>query len=139
MLLDTHCWLWLQFEPERLSPPALALARHEDTELVLSAVSSWEIAIKWALGKVTLPEPPHHYVPGRMRRDGIVGLPIEHADALAVDELPRHHRDPFDRLLIAQSCRHDLPLLTADPAFSAYDVRLVDARSRARGQVAPEA
>ncbi|GIW41451.1 MAG: twitching motility protein PilT [Candidatus Binatia bacterium] len=121
-LIDTHCWLWLLTSPERL--PAGLLSHLEDprNELLLSAASSWEIAIKYMLGKLQLPEPPHAYVPGRMEATGTRGLPVTHAHALRVADLPRHHRDPFDRLLVAQAQLEHLVLVTADRQFRQYDV-----------------
>ena len=96
VLPDTQCWLWMQVSPRRFSAEAVALIEHPDTELLLSAASSWEIAIKYALGKLPLPEPPPRYVPSRMQTSGVSALPVEHSHALRVAELPAHHRDPFD-------------------------------------------
>jgi PIN domain nuclease of toxin-antitoxin system len=121
-LVDTHCWLWLQASPERLAAPLLALLEDPANDLLLSAASSWEIAIKYALGKLPLPEPPSRYVPRRMTASGSRGLPIEHAHSLRVAELPLHHRDPFDRLLVAQAQIEKLVLLTVDRQFEKYDV-----------------
>src|SRR3954471_11605866 len=97
LLLDTQCWLWMQAAPERFGSETTKLLLDRRTELFLSAASSWEIAIKYALGKLPLPEPPATYVPSRMRSSGVQGLSIEHAHALHVERLPAHHRDPFDR------------------------------------------
>ncbi len=94
-------------------------------ELYLSAASSWEISIKSALGKLPLPEPPAQYVPKRMAAQGIRPLPITHTHALAVSDLPVHHSDPFDRLLIAQAQLEGMVLLTADSAFKPYGVEIV--------------
>ena len=124
-LLDTHVWLWLQTDPDRLAPEALEALEDQSNDLLLSAASSWEIAIKVALGKLDLPEPPEEYVPDRMLRHGVIGLPVEHRHALAVSALPMHHRDPFDRLLIAQAKEEDLAIVTADPSFGHYDVSLL--------------
>ncbi|MBJ7329758.1 MAG: type II toxin-antitoxin system VapC family toxin [Solirubrobacteraceae bacterium] len=121
LLLDTHVFLWLQTDPGRLGSAVDTLASQEH-ELALSAASSWEIAIKHGLGRLPLPEQPASYVPSRARRSGVDLLPIEHADALAVAELPALHRDPFDRLLIAQAIRRGLTVVTADDALRAYDV-----------------
>ncbi len=88
----------------------------------MSAVSSWEIAIKHALGRLPLPEPPQRYVPERLRAIGAEGLPIEHGHALAVATLPPHHGDPFDRLLVAQAQLLDVPIMTADPIVAQYPV-----------------
>ena len=97
LLLDTHVFLWLQTEPERHGEQ-LATVEHPRNELLLSAASSWEIALKHALGRLRLPEPPERYVPQRMRAIGAVGVAIEPSHALAASALPSVHRDPFDRL-----------------------------------------
>lgn len=128
VLLDTHCFLWMQAAPSKLSAAALAIVENADNELLLSAASSWEIAVKYALGKLPLPLPPLEYVPSRMAMTGVVGLPVEHAHALQVSVLPAHHRDPFDRLLVAQSIVERIPILTADPQLAAYEVELLSAR-----------
>jgi PIN domain nuclease of toxin-antitoxin system len=122
LLLDTHCWLWMQAEPERLGAEVLDILADEDNDLLLSAASAWEIAIKYALGKLPLPEPPDLYVPDRMATSGVVPLPVSHAAALRVAVLPPLHRDPFDRLLIAQAQLEKATVLTADRAFALYDV-----------------
>lgn len=124
LLLDTQCWLWMQVSPERFSSSARLLVETADHELLLSAASSWEIAIKHALGKLPLPEAPSRYVPSRMRTSGVSGLAIEHSHALRVAELPGHHRDPFDRLLVAQAQVEGLVLLTADRQLEPYDAEL---------------
>lgn len=100
------------------------MVRDAQNSLLLSAASSWEIAIKHALGKLPLPEEPATYVPERMRRSGVDGIAVDHAHALHVASLPSHHRDPFDRLLIAQAQLEGLVILTADPSFQLYDVEL---------------
>lgn len=125
LLLDTQSWLWMQANPERFRPDVRDELVDERNELVLSAASSWEIAIKYGLGKLPLPEAPRDYVPARMRDGGVEPLPVSHAHALQVAALPLHHRDPFDRLLIAQSQLEGLPLLTSDAIFECYDVQLV--------------
>ena len=124
-LLDTHVWLWLATRPERIRPELLDELSREQTGLVFSAVSSWEIAIKWAAGRLELPEPPAKYVPRTMRQSKAVSLAVEHTHALQVATMPRHHRDPFDRLLIAQSQIESIPIVTGDAAFDAYDVEIV--------------
>jgi len=127
LLLDTQCWLWMLLAPERFSPRARRIVEDTSHTLYLSSASAWEIAIKHALGKLTLPEPPATYVPSRVASLGIQPLSIDHAHALAVATLPPHHRDPFDRLLIAQAQLEDLPILTADPAIGLYDVATIAA------------
>jgi PIN domain nuclease of toxin-antitoxin system len=127
LLVDTHCWLWMQTAPERFSAPALALLVDTNNELLLSAASAWEIAIKFALGKLPLPAPPQDYVPSRMLTSGTKGLPVQHAHALRVAELPPHHGDPFDRLLVAQAQVEQIPIMTADPLFRRYAVEILEA------------
>lgn len=123
-LLDTHVWLWMLTEPQRLGS-AREMIEDARTELLLSAASSWEIAIKYALGRLPLPEPPAVYVPQRIRSSGVVPLAVEHSHTLAVAELPAHHRDPFDRLLIAQAGLELVPVITADGVFERYDIEVV--------------
>jgi len=125
VLLDTQCWLWMQAEPHRFSSETRKLLLDPASELFLSAASSWEIAIKYALGKLPLPEPPSTYVPSRMQSSGVIGLAVEHAHALHVESLPPHHRDPFDRLLVAQAQLEALPILTADHVLALYSVTIV--------------
>jgi PIN domain nuclease of toxin-antitoxin system len=122
LLLDTHVFLWLNAAPERLGG---ALAEIEDSRnrLVVSAASSWEIAIKHARGRLPLPDPPERYVPDLIRRIGAQALTIEHAHALGVSSLPPLHRDPFDRLLVAQARSIEATLVTADERLAEYPVR----------------
>lgn len=129
-LLDTHCWLWLQTEPERFPDHLLNRLADRAVDLFLSAASAWEIGIKHAAGRLTLPEPPEVYVPEGMRRTGTRELPVSHAHALAAAALPPHHRDPFDRLLVAQSGIEGLLLVTVDCAIQRYDVEVLRVRPR---------
>lgn len=122
LLLDTHVWLRLQTEPTRINQNVLAMLENMSNELLLSSASSWEIAVKYALGKLPLPAPPAEYVPDRMRRSGVGTLVVTHNHALHVAELPPHHRDPFDRMLVVQAQLENLEIVTADPAFSRYSV-----------------
>lgn len=127
LLLDTHVWLWMLAEPERLGHRSRELVLDGSNDLLLSSASTWELSIKAGLGRIDLPEPPATYVPSRIRASGVTAIPIEHAPAARVASLPPHHRDPFDRLLVAQAIDLDVPLLSADPALSAYDVEVLDA------------
>ena len=121
ILLDTHTFLWLQTGPKRIPRELLAdLERAE--QLFLSTASAWEISIKCALGKLSLPESASVYVPDRMRRSGIDAVAVELPHALAAGELPMHHRDPFDRVLVAQATLLNLPLASADTQLDAYGV-----------------
>jgi PIN domain nuclease of toxin-antitoxin system len=125
ILLDTHVWLWVQTDPARLGTEAVRLIEDTSNEVLLSAASSWEIAIKWALGRLPLPAPPHEYVPSRMLRSGTSGLPVEHRHVLHVATLPAHHRDPFDRVLVAQAQLEEATLMTADAVLEHYEVALI--------------
>jgi len=125
ILLDTQVFLWLQAEPERLSRRTLGLLADRGNALFLSSASAWEIAIKHALGKLRLPQSPGQYVPRRMAQSGILGLPIQLSHALRIEALPPHHREPFDRMLVAQAQIERMSLLSADPQLAAYDVRLL--------------
>jgi PIN domain nuclease of toxin-antitoxin system len=127
VLVDTHVWLWMLTAPERLTGPVRAIVEDTDNVVLLSAASAWEIAIKYGLGKLPLPQPPAVYVPARMASTGVLPLPVTHRHALRVADLPAEHADPFDRLLIAQAQLEDLPILTADEAFARYDVEVVAA------------
>jgi PIN domain nuclease of toxin-antitoxin system len=127
ILLDTQSWLWMAAAPERLSAEARLLVETTDNDLYFSAASAWEIAIKYSIGKLRLPEPPVSYVPSRLESMRVSTLAIESGHALQVAALPPHHRDPFDRLLIAQAQLEDLPILTADPLFRQYDVATIPA------------
>jgi PIN domain nuclease of toxin-antitoxin system len=122
LLVDTHVWLWLQAEPGRIDEGMLDLLADAGNDVLLSAASAWEIAIKYTVGRLPLPEPPAGYVPSRMGVSGTAGLPVTHEHALGVADLPPHHRDPFDRLLVAQARLEGLEIMTADHAFAAYDV-----------------
>ncbi len=125
ILLDTHCWLWWLTTPEKLAPRAQELIMDGHNDIFLSAASSWEIAIKYAIGKLPLPEKPEKFVPSRLLRDGILPFPINHVHALHVASLPMHHRDPFDRLLISQAQVERVPIVTVDSQFEAYNVDLI--------------
>jgi PIN domain nuclease of toxin-antitoxin system len=124
-LLDTEVWLWSNFEPQRLSRQAYEIFADVKQEVFLSAASAWEIAIKWASGRLRLPEPPSSYVPRRMTDQGVRPLPISHQHASAVSVLPPHHRDPFDRLLIAQANFENMVLISADRLLRHYSVQLL--------------
>ena len=107
-----------------------AAIRHitdKSNHVLFSAASSWEIAIKYGLGKLKLSEPPLQFIPKRLARDRITAISIEHIHALHVSTLPHHHRDPFDRLLIAQAQIEGIPILTADEKIDAYDVEVIQA------------
>jgi PIN domain nuclease of toxin-antitoxin system len=114
----------MQASPGQFSTSARQLVDDIDNVLLLSPVSAWEIASKYALGRLTLPVTPEEYVPSRMKSSGVDALPLQHSHALQVATLPWHHRDPFDRLLIAQAQVEGLPILSADRQLEAYDVEI---------------
>jgi PIN domain nuclease of toxin-antitoxin system len=124
-LLDTSVWLWSVGPVVRIDERGRDLLADGKQELYFSAASAWKISIKMALGKLRLPEPPATYVPARLTQQGIRSLPILQRHALAVRELPIHHTDPFDRLLIAQAQLSAMTILTADSVFRKYNVTLL--------------
>jgi len=119
LLLDTHLLLWVAGEPEKLPPAARKLIADPENELLFSAASLWEIAIKWGL------ERPDFQVHGRVLRRALLDnryleLSVTSAHAVSVDELPPIHKDPFDRILIAQATVEGITLLTVDPLVAKY-------------------
>jgi PIN domain nuclease of toxin-antitoxin system len=122
LLLDTHIFLWLNNDPEKLSALVLDSCENTGNEIYLSLVSLWEIQIKQQLGKLDCAPPLPVLVETQQRQNGLRLLPItlEHVYALA--NLPRHHNDPFDRLLIAQAIREGMNLVTADNTILQYPV-----------------
>ena len=125
VLLDTHAFLWWVLEDQRLSPVARETITDPGIDVLVSPVSAWEIAIKAADGRLDLPEPSRTYVPSRMAANRFQELPITLDHCLRTTELPLIHRDPFDRLLVAQAQVEDLPLVSGDPAITRYDVETI--------------
>ncbi|MGI5127428.1 type II toxin-antitoxin system VapC family toxin [Pseudonocardia sp. CA-107938] len=128
LLLDTNVILRLALEPERLSRSLIDRLESDATRLVVSVVAAWEISIKWQIGRLPIPRPPEVWVPTVLREFGAELMTIELDHVLRVAELPAHHGDPFDRLLIAQGQVESLPIVTADRSFSAYDVEVIPAK-----------
>ena len=118
-LLDTAIFLWSLDQNGQLNERALKVLDGGE-EIYHSAASSWEIAIKWGIGKLRLPKPPAQLIPEAMNRLGVRPLPITHSHSLAIAELPAHHKDPFDRMLIAQARSERMTLMTADLDIRAY-------------------
>jgi PIN domain nuclease of toxin-antitoxin system len=121
-LLDTMVWLWSVGPTDKIGSAALEILANGEEEIYLSAASSWEIAIKTKLGKFELAEPPGRYVPKRLVEQGIHSLSVTQSHSLRVYDLPLHHQDPFDRLIIAQAIAEEMTVLTADRAFQMYPV-----------------
>lgn len=120
LLLDTCTFLWLAADDPRLSPAARAACRDPANEVFLSALSAWEIAIKYRLGRLPLPEPPTRYVTSRREFLQVEPLPFDELAAAHEALLPERHRDPFDRGLVAQAILNGLSIVTPDPQISAY-------------------
>ncbi len=123
-ILDTHTFLWGIAGDRRMSQKARDVFVGP-SDLVLSLASIWEILIKVQLRKLSLPEPAGGYVIRKMADNRIETLPIELNHLLAFEGLDLHHRDPFDRMLIAQALQEDLPIVTGDPFFSRYPVKVI--------------
>ncbi len=124
-LIDTHVWLWWNSAPDMLAEEVRGVIAYAGNDIVFSVVSGWEIAIKHGLGKIRLPDAPTRYVPKRLASNRMRVLPVALSHTLGVGELPQHHRDPFDRLLIAQAQQEKLTIITSDEAFCAYEVSLL--------------
>jgi PIN domain nuclease of toxin-antitoxin system len=124
LLLDTHAFLWWVLDDARLSPAARDLIADPTAEILFSAVSAWEIAIKARTGRLDLPEDVPAFVHDQVRRNRFTVLPIALRHALQVHALPDHHRDPFDRLLVAQAQVEALPLVSRDTLLAPYAVEL---------------
>ena len=120
LLLDTHAWLWWQMAPERLSKAAREAIGAKENDVFFSAVSSWEMAIKIAAGKLQLPRALREMVPESLMQDGFINLPIQPAHCFVLAELPMHHRDPFDRMLVAQALAEECTLVSADTVLDRY-------------------
>jgi PIN domain nuclease of toxin-antitoxin system len=121
-LIDTHVLIWWITEDKRLSPKAEELIRSHRNTLYWSAASSWEIAIKHALGSLEFSEPPEPLLTSELKRNHIDTLVINNAHAFITGRLPAHHKDLFDRLLIAQACIESLAIISNDPKLHLYDV-----------------
>lgn len=120
ILLDTCTFLWLVTDAPALSRHARAVFAEGENEVYLSAVSTWEIAIKHTLGRLPLPASPEQYVPDQRAKHDIAFLPLQEEATLSLKRLPQIHKDPFDRMLVCQALVHDLVILTPDPLICQY-------------------
>ena len=125
LLLDTHIFLWWADAPERLSAQIRSLCEDPATLLLLSLVSLWEIQIKVQIGKLTLASSLKTIIETQQQTNRIQILPVTVAHILALENLPRHHKDPFDRLLIAQASSENAYLASMDAVFPQYSVNLI--------------
>ena len=124
-LLDTHAFIWWVTNDPQLSADARNVIADSGNILFLSVVSAWEIVIKNKLGKLTLPEPVEQYILSRLAINRFESLPIQMSHVLQVASLPSIHRDPFDRILIAQSQVENLPIVTIDQKITQYLVQTI--------------
>ena len=125
LLIDTCAFLWFQVDSPHLSPTARAQILEPANEVYLSTVSVWEIARKYAEGRLSLPSHPSTLIPAVRKDSGIASLSLTEMDALAAEKLQRFHKDPFDRMLIAQALMGGLAIVTSDSAFEPYPVRVI--------------
>jgi len=125
LLLDTCTFLWAIEGGGEISEAARDALADPDNDVVLSAVSAWEIAVKHALGRLPLPEPPDRYVPAQRSARGIAALPLDEDAALQLVRLPPLHRDPFDRMLVCQALAGSFTVVTPDPEIARYPVRIL--------------
>jgi PIN domain nuclease of toxin-antitoxin system len=123
LLLDTCTFLWALSGEPPLPARIAALVRDPDNRVFLSAASAWEIAIKYAAGKLLLPEDPAHFVPAMRAERGFTALAVDEESALHIVKLPLLHGDPFDRLLVSQAIVHGMTILTPDPIIARYPAR----------------
>jgi len=123
LLLDTCTFLWIAEGSASLSPAAARVFADPDNAVFLSTASAWEVAVKYALGRLPLPGPPGEVVPQFREVYRVESLPIDERSALLASRLPRLHADPFDRMLVCQALVHGLTILTPDPLIAAYPVR----------------
>jgi PIN domain nuclease of toxin-antitoxin system len=124
LLLDTHTLIWLLEGDSNLSQTAKAAIENPDNTNFVSIATVWEMAIKVSIGKLEM-QAPLNMLKTLMELNGIETLPVSIEHALLVSKLPFYHKDPFDRLLIAQAINENMPLLTRDEKFSHYDVRIL--------------
>ena len=123
LLLDTCTFLWLAKGSEALSPNAIDAFSDPQNIVYLSAVSAWEINVKYRLGKLSLPLSPDKFIPKERKRHLAVRLDLSEQDTLHLCKLPTPHKDPFDRMLVCQAIEHSLTILTPDPLIAQYPIR----------------
>ena len=125
LLLDTNVFLWWTLDEQRLSVRSRQVLRDGKNRLLLSVGSAWELVIKWRLGKLQIPDEPSRFLREQLTINRIEELPIVLNHVVHVETLPDHHRDPFDRILIAQSLVENVPVVTADEIFLRYGVEVL--------------
>jgi PIN domain nuclease of toxin-antitoxin system len=123
LLLDTHAFLWFITDDPALSRESKRLVEEPENDVILSVASLWEMAIKVSLGKLTISQPFEPFITSQLAANAISLLNISTGHVAVVATLPFHHRDPFDRLLIAQAMVEQLPVLSTDPVFDSYPIK----------------
>ncbi len=126
-LLDTHSWLWWVREPRKLGTVTHQVIAEAKNLIYLSAASTWEATIKASMGKIELPGGAQQFVRESLELDGFQPLPVLWEHSVGVEALPALHRDPFDRLLIAQALHEGAVLITSDPLITQYSLKTLDA------------
>ena len=124
-LLDTHTFLWMAGDLSSLSAIALDIAEEKNNSLFLSAASAWEIAMLQQLKRVDLPDRPQRFIPEAMQRLSVLPIPIGFTTAISAATLPFIHRDPFDRIIIAEALKEKMTVLTKDTQFAEYGVETI--------------
>lgn len=120
ILLDTCTFLWIITDADELSQTARELFVDPLNEVFFSSVSAWEISVKYALGRLPLPEPPERFIPFQRKQHEVESLPLVEKAALHLSSLPAFHKDPFDRMLVCQAIIHGLSILTPDELIRRY-------------------
>jgi len=124
LLLDTHIFLWYVGGDERVSLELRETISNAEA-VYLSVASVWEATIKYQVGKLSLPEPPHPWLSEQRELHGIESLPIDESTVAHLSKLEPHHRDPFDRILVCQAIEHQLQIVTVDPILSKYPAKIL--------------
>ncbi|MBM4086091.1 MAG: type II toxin-antitoxin system VapC family toxin [Planctomycetes bacterium] len=125
LLLDTHAFIWWDSEPSKLPPHVLSLCESQENSLLLSVASVWEMQIKLELGKLRLRLPLSQLIEGQQQTNGVELLTVRLEHVLRLGALPAHHRDPFDRMLIAQAQVEDIAVVSGDPLFRKYPAKVI--------------
>lgn len=124
-LIDTHIFLWMISSPEKLSLKVTKIIENKNNILFLSVASCWEVVIKYMIKKLTLPESPDIYIPKQVKENSITFLSIDYRYTLNILNIPEHHKDPFDRIIISQSIIDNIPIISKDSVFDLYDVQVI--------------
>jgi PIN domain nuclease of toxin-antitoxin system len=124
-LLDTHTFLWWITDQPRLPRRVRAVIEDGKNDIYVSAVSGWEIIIKFQLGRLTLPENPEDYLMEQIQRNAFRTLPLRMRHSLRLLRLPHYHKDPFDRMMVAQAHFENIPILTSDRQIARYPVEVI--------------